>query len=30
MHKADVDLAAGRNVTTFKTKKEALKHLRSL
>lgn len=30
MRKADADLAAGRNITTFKTKKEALTHLRSL
>ena len=30
MRKADADLAAGRNITTFKTKKAALAHLRSL
>ena len=30
MREADADYAAGRNITTFKTKKEALSHLRSL
>ncbi len=30
MRKADADLAAGRNVTTFRTKKAVLAHLRSL
>jgi antitoxin component of RelBE/YafQ-DinJ toxin-antitoxin module len=30
MREADADLAANRNITTFKTKKEALAHLRSL
>lgn len=30
MRQADADQAAGRNVTTFKTKKAALAHLRSL
>ena len=30
MRKADADLKAGRNITTFKTKKAALDHLRSL
>lgn len=30
MRKADADLAAGRNVTTFKNKKDAIAHLRSL
>jgi antitoxin component of RelBE/YafQ-DinJ toxin-antitoxin module len=30
MRKADADYKAGRNITTFKTKKELLAHLRSL
>lgn len=30
MRKADADLAADRNITTFTTKKETLTHLRSL
>lgn len=30
MRKADADLAAGRNVATFKNKKDAISHLRSL
>ena len=30
MRKADADLAAGRNITTFKSKKAAIAHLRSL
>ncbi len=30
MREADADLAAGRGITTAKTKKEALEHLRSL
>jgi antitoxin component of RelBE/YafQ-DinJ toxin-antitoxin module len=30
MRKADADFAAGRNITTFKTKKDTFAHLRSL
>ena len=30
MREADADYAAGRNIATFKTKKEVLTHLRSL
>ena len=30
MRKADADYAAGRNITSFKIKEEALAHLRSL